>query len=219
MATREGILNAAEWSFRTHGVSATTMAAIAARAGCTRGAVYWHFPDQQALLQAVIARGLPLLSPRLTEELATRQRDWLGVLQATLRRFLDDVEADPHALSVLEIVLHRCEFTGSLGQACLTVCAQEEAQVLQAFEQFFDQAQRQGELRPERSPATCASLLLLMVLGIWKARFLHNPLRPFTPDAHGALQMVFEVWRGAAAAAPEAGGPRRCELYAPPRRR
>ncbi len=49
-ATREGILDAAVACFHEHGVVATTLAMIAARAGYTRGAVYWHFKNKTEVL-------------------------------------------------------------------------------------------------------------------------------------------------------------------------
>lgn len=45
-ATREGILDAAEACFHEHGVARTTLEMIGARAGYTRGAVYWHFKNK-----------------------------------------------------------------------------------------------------------------------------------------------------------------------------
>jgi TetR/AcrR family acrAB operon transcriptional repressor len=43
--TRNAILDAAELVFQEHGVSHTSLAEIAAAAGVTRGAVYWHFAN------------------------------------------------------------------------------------------------------------------------------------------------------------------------------
>ena len=43
--TREQLLDAAERVFRERGVAGSSLAQIAAEAGVTRGAVYWHFRD------------------------------------------------------------------------------------------------------------------------------------------------------------------------------
>lgn len=55
--TRETILNAAQACYLDLGVSASSLAEVAQRAGCTRGAIYWHFPGAFELLRAVIERG------------------------------------------------------------------------------------------------------------------------------------------------------------------
>ncbi|PHN17183.1 TetR family transcriptional regulator [Pseudomonas sp. ICMP 561] len=48
--------DAAEVVFSRKGYSETTIHDVAQYAGVTRGAVYWHFQDKYALLQAVLGR-------------------------------------------------------------------------------------------------------------------------------------------------------------------
>ncbi|MGE7812031.1 TetR family transcriptional regulator [Pseudomonas sivasensis] len=52
--TRSQILQAAEQAFYDRGVARTTLADIAALAGVTRGAIYWHFSNKSDLLQALL---------------------------------------------------------------------------------------------------------------------------------------------------------------------
>ena len=49
--TRQRLIEAARQVFLEHGVSRTTMAHIAAQAGVTRGAVYWHFNNKLDLFR------------------------------------------------------------------------------------------------------------------------------------------------------------------------
>ncbi len=53
-ATRESVLRAALDLFSEKGYSRTTLNDIAKRIGMTRGAVYWHFDNKEALLAAMI---------------------------------------------------------------------------------------------------------------------------------------------------------------------
>ena len=53
-ATRESILRAALDLFSEKGYSSTTFNDIAKRIGMTRGAVYWHFENKEALLTALV---------------------------------------------------------------------------------------------------------------------------------------------------------------------
>ena len=55
-ATRDRILDAAELEFQRHGVSRTSLQAIARAAGVTRGAIYWHFKNKPDLFKAMLKR-------------------------------------------------------------------------------------------------------------------------------------------------------------------
>ena len=54
--TQEALLEAAAALFAEKGVEATSVADVAARAGCSVGSVYHHFRDKPALFEAVLAR-------------------------------------------------------------------------------------------------------------------------------------------------------------------
>ncbi|MBF0678476.1 MAG: TetR/AcrR family transcriptional regulator [Devosia sp.] len=55
-ATREALLDAARGLFAEKGFAATSTPEIVAAAGVTRGALYHHFADKQALFAAVVER-------------------------------------------------------------------------------------------------------------------------------------------------------------------
>jgi len=55
-ATRERILDAAEWCFRRLGLARFSMGDVAAHAGLSRGSVYRYFDDRQSLVDAVLER-------------------------------------------------------------------------------------------------------------------------------------------------------------------
>jgi AcrR family transcriptional regulator len=54
--TRERILDAAEQCMARHGIRRVSMADVAAQAGLSRGALYLHFPQRAALVDAVLER-------------------------------------------------------------------------------------------------------------------------------------------------------------------
>ena len=67
--TRKRLLDAARMVFTTTGYQGATLDDIAARAGFTKGAVYWHFPNKQAIFMALMADAMEA-NLRLLEKLA-----------------------------------------------------------------------------------------------------------------------------------------------------
>ncbi|SCK17095.1 TetR family transcriptional regulator [Vogesella sp. LIG4] len=59
--TRHLLLDTAERVFHEQGVAATSLAEIAAAAGLTRGAIYWHFANKLDLFTAICDRIKPEL--------------------------------------------------------------------------------------------------------------------------------------------------------------
>jgi TetR/AcrR family acrAB operon transcriptional repressor len=113
LATRESLLDAAERVFQLKGVSATSLADIAAEAGTTRGAIYWHFKDKADLFNAMMERVvLPLedafrLAPCGQEPLAALRQALLGALERT--------SGDERTRRVFEVATHKVEYVDSLG--------------------------------------------------------------------------------------------------------
>jgi AcrR family transcriptional regulator len=56
---RQRLLDAAEELFATHGFAATTTRQIADHAGTSTGAVFYHFPTKESLLEQLIAERSP----------------------------------------------------------------------------------------------------------------------------------------------------------------
>ena len=112
LATRNSLLDAAEHVFQAQGVSATSLSDIAAKAGTTRGAIYWHFKDKADLYNAMIERvSLPLEhaiygAPGHAEPLAT--------LRKAIMIALDKTANDPQTRRVFEVATHKVEYVDSL---------------------------------------------------------------------------------------------------------
>lgn len=112
--TRTRILDTAERVFREKGVGHTTLTQIAVAAGVTRGAIYWHFANKAALLQAMNDRvHLPLeaMHQALADVALT---DPLAKIQESARAVLAQVAGDPHYRRVFEVFTFKCEFVGEM---------------------------------------------------------------------------------------------------------
>lgn len=99
--TRDVILSVARASFADAGYHATGTTQIAARAGMTRGALYHHFADKEALFLAVFR----LLAEELAEKSSAAVADmsgdlWPQVTQA-FRHYLLLIAANPDYRRIL----------------------------------------------------------------------------------------------------------------------
>src|ERR1044071_5498720 len=74
IATREGLLDAAESLFSELGIQAASLRAITQRAGANLAAVHSHFGSKQGLVRAVFKRRLEPLNRERLELLAASER-------------------------------------------------------------------------------------------------------------------------------------------------
>jgi TetR/AcrR family acrAB operon transcriptional repressor len=110
LETRGNILDAAEDVFYDKGVSNTSLNDVAAAAGVTRGAIYWHFKNKADLFDAMCRR---VRDPMLTmiEEMADEKtEDPLGQLRKGGDFVMQQVVDNPHYRKVLTILFHKCEY-------------------------------------------------------------------------------------------------------------
>jgi TetR/AcrR family acrAB operon transcriptional repressor len=111
--TRNRILDAAEQVFQRQGVSRTSLADIAAEAGVTRGAIYWHFKNKADLYDAMIKRVLDPEEARCNAGMVTVS-DPLGFIRGLAVDFLQRVPKDSRYQRVFEIAWHKCEYVGEM---------------------------------------------------------------------------------------------------------
>lgn len=113
VATRNGLLDAAEQVFLEQGVSRASLAAIAERAGATRGAVYWHFKDKLDLFNAMIDRvTLPLEQVVFGDGAGQPGGAPLPRICRVMYVLLHGLAHDEHLRRVFTIMMHRVEFVG-----------------------------------------------------------------------------------------------------------
>lgn len=97
--TRERIMAAAVTVFAGKGFQRASLDEIAAEAGLTKGAIYWHFRSKNDLFSALLEdrfqRNTAPLSAELAQAIANsevgqRQQAVAAILQGVLKRFQDD---------------------------------------------------------------------------------------------------------------------------------
>ncbi len=88
-ATTSALVDAARELFARDGYDATSLDAVAARAGVTKGAVYHHFEGKRQLFEAVFTREVERMATPLAEAYARKKDPW-DAFNAACRAFLDE---------------------------------------------------------------------------------------------------------------------------------
>lgn len=112
--TRTRLLDTAEHVFSARGVSRTSLAEIAAAAGVTRGAVYWHFKNKADLFDAMMER-VTLPMEQMTVRLGDAAlEDPLSYIKAGAMGVLLLLASDERTQCVFDIVNHKCEYVDDM---------------------------------------------------------------------------------------------------------
>lgn len=174
--TRNRILDAAEQVFYDKGVSRTSLADIAAQAGVTRGAIYWHFANKGDLFTAMFDRVLlPLdeLSAAMGES-----TDPLARLAEKLKWCLRAVAVDPQRRRVFDIFFLKCEFVDEMGP----VKARHQASMQEGIgkiESDLELAMARGQLPPDLDRKRAALFLHAFVGGCLRDALMLPPPTDF----------------------------------------
>ncbi|ANO52636.1 TetR family transcriptional regulator [Woeseia oceani] len=109
LETRDNLLEAAGKVFCEKGVTKTSLADIAACAGVTRGAVYWHFKNKTDLVEALWHRTEMPVDVSWGCGNCTPGKDPLESIRRQAVDCLQRAVADPNTKQVWDILLHKCE--------------------------------------------------------------------------------------------------------------
>jgi TetR/AcrR family acrAB operon transcriptional repressor len=165
--TREQLLDAAERVFSDRGVAKTSLTEVAAAAGVTRGAVYWHFKDKADLFGAMCERATLPLDVMLVEAGGRAHDDPLGAVRAVAVSVLTRLATDPRAQAVFEVIFHKTELTGELAK----IAGRQErdrCDCLSNVESILEQAVTRGQLPADTDTALATRLLHACVGGIMR---------------------------------------------------
>lgn len=168
--TRQRIINAAREMFLTHGVSRTSMEHIAAQAGVTRGAVYWHFSNKIELFHAMREQVLLPMIDRMDDTLLVKDSD--DPLSCIERFFCCTIQALDESLTTrqtYEIMMIKCEYVDEFAtvlQQIMTNCSS----IIEKITLVYERAQAKGQLHPGQQPAQLAMdshLFFIGLLNMW----------------------------------------------------
>lgn len=103
-ARRDAILDVAAGWFLEHGYAGTTMSAIAAAMGGSKGTLWNYFPSKEELFAAVIERVSGAFRAQLVEVLDSAEGDVEARLRLYARQFLTKVTS-PEAIALHRLVV------------------------------------------------------------------------------------------------------------------
>jgi len=155
-ALREALLEQAERTVRDRGADALSLRELAREVGVSHGAPRRHFPDRQALLDAVAEAGFDRLGAELRAAADGAGEEFEPRLRATAATYVRFATRDPALLDLMFAGKHR-ETSGALHEAAENAFA--------VMLELIAQGQAEGALEPGE-PERVGLVLFSTIQGI-----------------------------------------------------
>ncbi len=155
-ALREALLQQAERTVRERGADALSLRELAREVGVSHGAPRRHFPDRQALLDAVAEAGFDRLGAELRAAADGAGEEFEPRLRATAAAYVRFATRDPALLDLMFAGKHR-ETSGALHEAAENAFA--------VMLELIAQGQAEGALEPGE-PERVGLVLFSTIQGI-----------------------------------------------------
>jgi TetR/AcrR family transcriptional regulator, acrAB operon repressor len=176
--TRLEILAAARKVFARQGVTRTTLEEVAATAGVTRGAIYWHFDNKTELFFAMREQmAVPMIDQIDLALLRADGSDPLAGVERFLCGIVESLESDVGARQTLQIMGFKCEYVGELERE-LVLQRLRCSELVSKLSAAYRRAGREGRLRAGLIPRMAALETCTFLVGLARLWLL---------DAKGAL--------------------------------
>ncbi|MCW6027966.1 TetR family transcriptional regulator [Stenotrophomonas rhizophila] len=191
-ATREGILDAAQLCFHEYGVAGTSLAMIGARAGFTRGAVYWHFKNKTEVLTAMIDRERVPFIERLRRTTSAKRTTPILDLRSALLVSFQELSEDERLRNMMEIMLRNDLSVESQAMQALQLEASREE--LGIFAAAFQRARELGQLREGVDVDTVARIVSTSLTGVLYSAMLEPELFEIQRDGAQTLDAILSAF-------------------------
>lgn len=185
-ARRQAILDIARDSFLSEGYASTSMSAIAARVGGSKGTLYNHFPSKEALFQAIMREEC------LTEAIAMTTLSHEGEIDEVLRRLGRHFVR--FILSERAVALHRivAAETGRFPELGRMFYEEGPARTIRVVAGFLHQRMDERRLRAADPEQAAQHLLALLKAGVHQMHLwgVGEPMGDAEIEAHvsGAVE-------------------------------
>jgi TetR/AcrR family acrAB operon transcriptional repressor len=183
--TREALMQGALKCFDRKGIAGSTLDEIAAAAGVTKGALYWHFDGKRSIFNALRkCVSLPILDRADVTLLHAGEGDALDRVGRFLMGMLQALEKDKAMRTSLGVMHFKCEFVGEL-EGELESARANTSQLVKAFARAYTQAKREGSLATGIAPRDAAVETMMFVTGMLRLWLLEA-----TPVRRGAAAAI-----------------------------
>jgi TetR/AcrR family transcriptional regulator, acrAB operon repressor len=170
--TRRRIMEAALRVFDQRGIARTTLEHVAQAAGVTRGAIYWHFADKQALLRATREDvSLPLVDRADFTLLSNREAEPLDRIERFLLDIIDAVDKDKRTRLLCAVMSFKCEYVGEL-ESELADYARKVEHARSNLSQVYSEARARRQLRKGLKPEIAALETAVFLTGLIRLSLL-----------------------------------------------
>ena len=188
--TREKILEAASHVFIHRGVSKASLEEIAATAGVTRGAVYWHFKNKNDVFLALHDRLHIPFTEMVLNDLEKDHPEPLAQLEELCIRLLLDVEEISEKKRILTILFLKCEYAGEM-EGILEKQNQRRAKNFRLFDQYFERAKQKGHLSRQTEVHILTVSLFCYLTGIVMESIRDPKAFSLKQQARGLVRQFF----------------------------
>lgn len=192
--TRAAILDAAEKMFFEKGVGTSRLEDIAAAAGVTRGAIYWHFASKTDIfLELYDTFRLPLLNMLELRDPACCGVDALTMIENSACEWLQVMATDEQRQRMLTILL-RTNFTEEFAPVQQAMRELEHLHNTQ-LEAVLRRAQDNGKLASSWTPSSCSHAVKWMIKGICWEWLLGGRDFDLDKEGCGCVRKLFASFR------------------------
>lgn len=192
-ARRRKILDAAKRHFTRFGFKATSVDAVAAEAGCAKGAVYLEFADKESLLREVAQETFALIGSRFAAEVLPIPSP-LDRLAATLAFAYRQVAAEP---MFEKLMREDPELRALLPEKSMPDAIRDANAQIAQLRSWVDEGIARGEIRADVDRDAVP-----LVIGLLRFAPLHlsSALRLGLFSGERALAAIVDVFRAGLAA-------------------
>lgn len=171
--TRHELLDAAIVLFLRQGIANTTLKDIADKAGKTRGAIYWHFDNKDAVIQALWERNADTFYQAFSNLVAqSTPPDAALKFRQEIKNILHSVLGDEEYGQVIRIIIHNVEFTDEQTELQLFLTSKKD-DFVRALESSFRALEKHKALKVTLEPELLAQGLFSYIHGL-----IYNHLKP-----------------------------------------
>lgn len=191
--TRTLILASALALFSKNGYERTTFTDIAARLKMTKGAVYWHFPNKEALLVSLIRMALMRFKHQLDAAMPSREFTFSEISEIMVHNAVD-VCAQPRAVAFFRLMKCQLNWTdASMAEVRRELLDSTLFGPRQAFVEAVKHDQRDGLVRKDVDSEGIAASCIALWDGLVQAHIDHF----LDTDLEKTLRDVYKaVWNG-----------------------